>query len=126
MKQLVGASLVLLLSVAITVLVMSFIFPVHAIGGASLPDRPALVRPAVLVDSSGGPSFGADDAVRCPALAAPAARSRCPFLAAHAARPGCPALSGGDAATVCPYLADRLHPGPAAGNLPSAPSELDI
>jgi hypothetical protein len=143
MRTFFEASLVFILSLVVTALIMAFVIPVHAFGGANRADAGDDVRPAVFVEdawdcpgaadgrqecpflarqdsSARRLSVGEFDALaegiaRCPFLALRAAASGCPFLAARAASSGCPMLSGPSAGEACPYLAAGKHRRQPAG-----------
>jgi hypothetical protein len=134
----VQASLIVLVSFAVTALVMVAVFPAHARGGvtdqAAVPD----IRPAVLVEYRGATPIDGSSASTCPALTQPGSSASCPYidglvrrdggaprgargaddevplvcpyLSTRSAGTGCPALSGRTTSTECPYLSQKDRP----------------
>ena len=138
MAKLFQASLTVLASIAVTVLVTAAVLPSHARGGAADEAAVPDVRPAVLVEYSGAPARDAAETPTCPALTprgsgtscpylsglasrgggAPHGEgkidegktSACPYLSSLAARTGCPGLSTRTDATACPFLSGKARP----------------
>jgi hypothetical protein len=116
LRKTVEASLILLLSVAATVLVVALIAPTHPLGDRAGSAPSSAVRPAVLVDGAGPRAVAGPAAQTCPFLALRAARpdSPCPYLRAVAAASSCPFGAGVDAPRACPR-ARGAEPRPGAG-----------
>ena len=108
-RSTVHAAFVVIVSIGIAVLVMSIIFPAHAISGPSPTAVADHVRPAVFVEGVDGGPAGDFGATGCPALTPPTSASSCPYLSSLAASSGCPALSERDTGSACPYLSGRGH-----------------
>ena len=135
MAKTIQATLTVLISVAITALIMVAVFPAHARSDAA--DHPAVsdIRPAVLVEYYGTPPADASTAPTCPAFprldssascpyaddAVPqdrrvphsagekndAVASGCPYLSSLAARADCPALTTWTESSACPFLSGK-------------------
>ncbi|MGD8440989.1 MAG: hypothetical protein PVG53_10660 [Holophagae bacterium] len=146
MARLIQVSLTVLISVAVTALIMALVLPAHARSGAAEPAAASDIRHAVLTEHLGASS--GDAAATCPALPRPGpvascpalegvapkgnhvshglpeasadAVSGCPYLSSLAARTGCPALSTRTESTTCPYSPEKIRPD---ANPPSQGSE---
>jgi hypothetical protein len=138
MAKLFQASLTVLASIAVAVLVTAAVLPSHARGGAADEAPVVGIRPAVLVEYSGTASSDGSGTPTCPALtprgsgtscpylSGLASRgggvpdgegkidegktSACPYLSSLAARTGCPGLSTRTDASACPYLSGKARP----------------
>ena len=106
------ASVIVVLSIVFTALILAFVIPVHALGGAPLAAGNQDVRPAVHVDAVGRCPVDAGTAQKCPALARQPSDLACPYLSAMAAAARCPALDVADTAARCPGLAGGEFPKP--------------
>jgi len=103
MRAFIEASLVLMVSIVLTLLIMAAIFPRHALGGSEPAVDSPRIWPAVFIygvhdrpGTAGGrlaPRFaGQTESHGCPYLAALAAASACPATPKRAAVPACPYL----------------------------------
>jgi hypothetical protein len=103
MRKTVEASLILGAAVAITTLVVSLVFPLHALGSRPEPAAAGSVLHAVFVAGSGAPAVPAKEGAVCPFLAkrAALASSTCPYLRAVAAA-SCPYAAEGGMSGACP------------------------
>jgi hypothetical protein len=110
MVKVIQASLTVVVSIIIAVVVVITVFPVHALGGAAERAAAPGIRHAVLVEYSGAPSHGPAAAPTCPALTRPDSGTTCPYLSSLAARSGCPALSPRSECTSCPFLSGKARP----------------
>ncbi len=115
MRKTVEASVILAASVAITILAVARIVPLHALGSRPDPAAAGSVRPAVFDAGLGARAVPATQAPACPFLAGRAAlaASGCPYLRAVAASP-CPYGGGAGA---CPRPNRAVEP-----ETPRAPS----
>jgi len=143
MSKLIQVSLTVLMSVAVTALVMAVVVPTHARSGATDHAAPSDIRHAVLTEHLGASSGELPSTSACPALPKPDAStscpslegvaprhdrvpfgfpeatavavSGCPYLAALAARTGCPALSTRTESSTCPYSPSDIRPDTSPG-----------
>jgi hypothetical protein len=120
MRAFIEASLVLMISIVLTLLIMAVIFPRHALGGG----KPAVdfprIWPAVFIygihdrpGTGGGPL--------APRFADRTESTGCPYLAALAAASMCPAAPQRDAGMTCPYLMKLRQQALEAKSPPVAP-----
>ncbi len=156
MTKTTQTSLIVLVSLALTALVITVVFPAHARGGVEDVAAASGIRHAVLVENAGPPSENssaisacpylsrAESATACPYLngiASPngqapradrendaAAPTGCPYLDAKAAEAGCPSMSTDAVKTACPYLSGKDHSSacPRERDDEAAPREVSL
>jgi hypothetical protein len=136
MSKYIQATLTLLSSIAITILITAAVVPAHARGDGDERTTVPGIRHAVMVEHTGSPTGDLSAAQICPAVAhietgsscpylaglaskyggtphgsgdpKATASSQCPYLASRAANAGCPAISAGAESSACPALAGKL------------------
>lgn len=116
MRPAIEAALVSSLSIALTVLIMAVVFPIHALGGGASSLEAPSVQPAVFVHGT-HERPGAGMSPTDSGATGEAAGSACPYLAAVAAASKCPMAPKSSAAAACPFLSKLREKGRA----PSAP-----
>ena len=156
MAKFTQATLTVLASIAFTALVVVFVLPAHARGGAADQVERSDLRLAILVGEIARPSAATPAGPTCPALAEPGsstscpftagsisgdfrvplglleaygtASSGCPYLSALHARSGCPEVRSPARGSACPFLSgsDRPRAGERAAESDELPLGLTL
>lgn len=125
MRSAIEATLVLSLSIVLTVLIVAFIFPRHALGSADPVLTPPTIQAAVFVHGTHDRP-GSLDLRSAPQNFDPAQVAGCPYLAALAAASRCPVMSGDEAVSACPYLGRQKREDRGTSGHAVAPHTLEI